>query len=150
MSSDAGHITKPSSRGAARAISAALEDGAIDRERVDYVNAHGTGTPLNDVAEWEAIQAVFGERSSKLPVSSTKSMHGHTLGASGALEAAATVLALENRVLPPTVNFLGPDPECPIDCVPNEARDAPASVALSSSFAFGGLNAVLAFGAAAS
>ncbi|HJS75147.1 MAG TPA: beta-ketoacyl-[acyl-carrier-protein] synthase family protein [Vicinamibacteria bacterium] len=146
MSSDASHITKPSSRGAARALSAALADGALDRERVGYVNAHGTGTPLNDVAEWDALREVFGERASRLPVSSTKSMHGHTLGASGALEAAATVLALENRVLPPTANFLEPDPECPLDCVPNEARDGAAGVALSSSFAFGGLNAVLAFG----
>jgi nodulation protein E len=146
MSSDAGHITKPSSRGAARALSAALDDGAIDRERIGYVNAHGTGTPLNDVAEWDALREVFGERAAKLPVSSTKSMHGHALGASGALEAAATVLAIDNRVLPPTVNFLEPDPECPVDCVPNEARDTGADLALSSSFAFGGLNAVLAFG----
>jgi nodulation protein E len=147
MSSDAGHLTKPSSRGAARAISAALEDGAIDRERVDYINAHGTGTPLNDVAESEAIREVFGERAARIPVSSTKSMHGHALGGSGALEAAATVLAIENRILPPTANFLEPDPECPLDCVPNDARDGAPQVALSSSFAFGGLNAVLAFGA---
>ncbi len=145
MSSDASHITKPSSRGAARAITAALDDGGIDRERVDYINAHGTGTPLNDVAECRAIREVFAERSAKLLVSSTKSMHGHALGASGALEAAATVLAIENRVVPPTANFLEPDPECPLDCVPNEARAARTRVALSSSFAFGGLNAVLAF-----
>ncbi len=147
MSSDAGHITKPSSRGAAKAICAALDDGGIDRERVDYINAHGTGTPLNDVAECQAIREVFGERSARLLVSSTKSMHGHTLGASGALEAAATVLAIENRVVPPTANFLEPDPECPLDCVPNEARDARTRIALSSSFAFGGLNAVLGFAA---
>lgn len=149
MSSDAGHITKPSARGAARALRAALEDGAVDRERVDYINAHGTGTPLNDVAECQAIQEVFGDRASRLFVSSTKSMHGHALGASGALEAAATVLAIENRVVPPTANFLEPDPECPLDCVPNEAREADTRVALSSSFAFGGLNAVLAFAAPA-
>ncbi len=147
MSSDAGHITKPSARGAARALLAALEDGAIDPDRVDYVNAHGTGTPLNDVAECQALHQVFGEGTSRLFVSSTKSMHGHTLGASGALEAAATVLSIENRVVPPTANFLEPDPECPIDCVPNEARERKIRAALSSSFAFGGLNAVLAFAA---
>jgi nodulation protein E len=147
MSSDAGHITKPSARGAARALRAALEDGAVDREQVDYINAHGTGTALNDVAECQAIQEVFGDRASRLFVSSTKSMHGHALGASGALEAAATVLTIENRVVPPTANFLEADPECPLDCVPNEAREAETRVALSSSFAFGGLNAVLAFAA---
>jgi nodulation protein E len=147
MSSDASHITKPSSRGGARAMRAALEDGRIDFSRVDYINAHGTGTPLNDVAECGAIGEVFGERASKLLVSSTKSMHGHGLGASGALEAAATVLAIESGVVPPTANFVAPDPECPVDCVPNEAREAKTGVALSSSFAFGGLNAVLAFAA---
>jgi len=147
MSSDAGHITKPSARGASRALAAALEDGAVDRERVDYVNAHGTGTQLNDVAECEALREVFQDRASTLMVSSTKSMHGHALGASGALEAVATVLAIENQVVPPTANFLERDPACPVDCVPNEARDAKTRVALSSSFAFGGLNAVLAFAA---
>jgi nodulation protein E len=150
MSSDAGHITKPSARGAARALAAALADGALDRDRVSYINAHGTGTPLNDVAECQAIREVFGDRSSRILVSSTKSMHGHALGASGALESAATVLAIENRLAPPTVNFLGPDPECPVDCVPNEAREAEIDLALSSSFAFGGLNAVLAFAAPSS
>jgi len=145
MSSDAGHITKPSARGAARALTAALDDGAVDRERVDYINAHGTGTSLNDIAECQAVREVFGDRAARLQVSSTKSMHGHALGASGALEAAATVLAIENRVVPPTANFLEPDPECPLDCVPNEAREAELRVALSSSFAFGGLNAVLGF-----
>jgi len=147
MSSDAGHITKPSARGASRALAAALEDGAVDRERVDYVNAHGTGTQLNDVAECEALREVFQDRASTLMVSSTKSMHGHALGASGALEAVATVLAIDNQVAPPTANFLERDPACPVDCVPNEARDAKTRVALSSSFAFGGLNAVLAFAA---
>ena len=147
MSSDAGHITKPSARGAARALGAALEDGAIDRERVDYVNAHGTGTQLNDIAEYQALRDVFGDRASRLQVSSTKSMHGHALGASGALEAVATVLAIENRVVPPTANFLERDPDCPLDCVPNEAREMQTRVALSNSFAFGGLNAVLALAA---
>lgn len=145
MSSDASHITKPSAEGAARSLRAALEDAGIDPARVDYINAHGTGTPLNDVAECQAIHQVFGERASRLLVSSTKSMHGHALGASGALEAVATVLAVETQIVPPTACFLAPDPECPIDCVPNEARDAAVRVALSSSFAFGGLNAVLAF-----
>jgi nodulation protein E len=145
MSSDAGHITKPSSRGAARAMAAALEDGGLDRGSVDYINAHGTGTALNDVAECQAIREVFGDRAGIIPVSSTKSMHGHALGASGALEAVATVLSIENRVAPPTVSFLEPDPECPIDCVPNQAREVAIGTALSSSFAFGGLNAVLAF-----
>jgi nodulation protein E len=147
MSSDAGHITKPSSRGAARAMKAALDDGGIEEGLVDYINAHGTGTTLNDVAECQAIAEVFGDRASRIPVSSTKSMHGHGLGASGALEAAATILTIENAVIPPTANFLAPDPECPVDCVPNEAREVAARVALSSSFAFGGLNAVLAFAA---
>ncbi|MGH9335608.1 MAG: beta-ketoacyl-[acyl-carrier-protein] synthase family protein, partial [Vicinamibacteria bacterium] len=141
MSSDAGHITKPSARGASRALTSALEDGGIDPDLVDYINAHGTGTPLNDACEAQAVLDVFGERGSKLMVSSTKSMHGHGLGASGALEAVATVLAIERGEVPPTANFLTPDPACPLDCVPNEAREARVRTALSSSFAFGGLNA---------
>jgi nodulation protein E len=144
MSSDAAHMTKPSVRGAARALKSALADGDINPADVDYINAHGTGTPLNDVVEAEALREVFGEKAGTLPVSSTKSMHGHGLGASGALEAVATALALDQGVVPPTANFLEPDPECPIDCVPNEARETRLRYALSSSFAFGGLNAVLA------
>ncbi len=128
-------------------LTAALDDGAIDAARVDYINAHGTGTPLNDVSESEAIREVFGDRAATLPVSSTKSMHGHTLGASGALEAAATVLALENGGRASHGELCRNRPRMPLDCVPNEARDAESHVALSSSFAFGGLNAVLAFAA---
>jgi nodulation protein E len=145
MSSDAGHITKPSPRGAARALRAALRDAGIGADEVGYVNAHGTGTPLNDAVESDAIRDVFGEGVSKLMVSSTKSMHGHALGGAGALEAVATVLALVHGIVPPTANFLEPDPACPIDCVPNQAREARVRYALSSSFAFGGLNGVLAF-----
>jgi nodulation protein E len=112
---------------------------------VGYINAHGTATEANDRMEAAAIHAVFGGHTAALPVSSTKSMHGHTLGAAGAIEAAATVLALRNGVLPPTANFAQPDPECDLDVVPNQAREAQVEVALSQSFAFGGLNAVLAF-----
>lgn len=145
MSSDAAHMTKPSRRGEGRALRAALSDAGLNPEDVDYVNAHGTGTPLNDSVEAEALGDVFGDRTSKLPVSSTKSMHGHCLGAAGAMEAVATVLAIDRGVVPPTANFLEPDAACPLDCVPNQAREARLRVALSSSFAFGGLNAVLAF-----
>jgi nodulation protein E len=112
---------------------------------VGYINAHGTGTTANDAAETKAIRAVFGDQASKLAVSSTKSMHGHALGASGALEAFATVMALREEVVPPTANFDQPDPECDLDYVPNEARKASVEYALSNSFAFGGINASLAF-----
>jgi nodulation protein E len=144
MSSDASHITKPSPRGAARALRSALCDAGIRADEVGYLNAHGTGTPLNDAVESDAIREVFGDAASRLMVSSTKSMHGHALGAAGALEAVATVEALAQGVVPPTANFLEPDPACPLDCVPNEAREARVRYALSSSFAFGGLNGVLA------
>ncbi len=144
LSSDASHITKPSERGASRALEAALRDASMTPDSVDYVNAHGTGTPLNDVTETRAMKTVFGDHAAHLLISSTKSMHGHALGAGGALECAATVLALENGVVPPTAGYLGPDPECDLDVVPNEAREQPIRRALSSSFAFGGLNAVLA------
>jgi nodulation protein E len=145
MSADACHVTQPSAEGAARAIRAALRDGGLVPEQVGYINAHGTATEANDRMEAAAIHAVFGGHTAALPVSSTKSMHGHTLGAAGAIEAAATVLALRNGVLPPTANFAQPDPECDLDVVPNQAREAQVEVALSQSFAFGGLNAVLAF-----
>lgn len=144
LSSDASHITKPSERGASRALEAALRDASMTPDSVDYVNAHGTGTPLNDATETRAVKTVFGDHAAHLLISSTKSMHGHALGAGGALECAATVLALENGVVPPTAGYLGPDPECDLDVVPNEAREQPIRRALSSSFAFGGLNAVLA------
>jgi nodulation protein E len=145
MSSDAGHITKPCVEGPARAIQLALRDAQLAPEAIGYINAHGTGTPANDSTESAAVKAVFNSHSDRLAVSSTKSMHGHALGAAGAIEAAATVLALRERTLPPTANFTTPDPDCDLDVIPNEARKAEVEYALSNSFAFGGLNAVLAF-----
>jgi nodulation protein E len=144
MSADAGHITQPSAEGAARAIRAALRDAALAPEAIGYINAHGTGTAANDPTETSAIRAVFGAHAGRLPVSSTKSMHGHALGASAALECLATALALRDGLLPPTANFREPDPECDLDVIPNQARAAQVEYALSNSFAFGGLNAVLA------
>jgi nodulation protein E len=123
----------------------ALKDAGIAAEQVGYINAHGTGTQANDPTETAAIRAVFGAHADKLAVSSTKSMHGHALGAAGALEAVATVLALRNGVLPPTANYREADPECDLDVIPNQARRADVEAAISNSFAFGGLNAVLAF-----
>ncbi len=145
MSADAFHLTQPSPEGAALAIRAALEDAALEPVEVGYVNAHGTGTAANDPAEVKALRLAFGEHSERLAVSSTKSMHGHALGAAGALEAAATVLALHQGILPPTANFTAADPECDLDVIPNVARELTVEAALSNSFAFGGLNAVLAF-----
>jgi nodulation protein E len=145
MSADASHITQPDAGGAARAIKAALNDAGIRPEQVGYLNAHGTATASNDVMETQAIRMVFQEHADQLPVSSTKSMHGHALGAASAIEAAATVLALQNRVLPPTANFTEPDPECNLDVIPNESRSADVEFAVSNSFAFGGLNAALVF-----
>jgi nodulation protein E len=144
MSADACHVTQPSAEGAGKAIRGALRDGGLAPEQVGYINAHGTATEANDRMEAEAIHAIFG-RNTTLPVSSTKSMHGHTLGAAGAIEAVATVLALRNGVLPPTANYMQPDPDCDLDVIPNQSRPVGAEVALSQSFAFGGLNAVLAF-----
>lgn len=145
MSSDAFHITQPSPDGAARAMRAALSDAHLDPHAIDYINAHGTATIANDATETAAIRNVFGAHADRLAVSSTKSMHGHTLGAAGAIEAAATLLALRHGVLPPTANFTEPDPACDLDVVPNAPRPAAIEFALSNSFAFGGLNAVLAF-----
>jgi nodulation protein E len=145
MSSDAHHLTQPLAEGAARAMRAALLDADVAPGAVGYINAHGTGTLANDPTETDAIRAVFGAHASKLLVSSTKSMHGHALGAAGALEAAATLLALSRGTIPPTANFLGPDAACDLDVVPNVARNVQVEWALSNSFAFGGLNAVLAF-----
>lgn len=145
MSSDAHHITQPSAAGAARAMRAALADAGAAPEAIGYINAHGTGTPANDATEVEAIRGVFGAHAEKLLTSSTKSMHGHALGAAGALEAAATLAALHQGLIPPTANFTEPDPACDLDVVPNTARAAQVEWALSNSFAFGGLNAVLAF-----
>ena len=145
MSADAHHLTMPLARGAAKAMRGALSDAGLAPEQIGYVNAHGTATQANDSMETEAIKLTFGEHAKKLAVSSTKSMHGHTLGAAGAIESAATVLALHNSLLPPTANFNERDPECDLDVIPNEARPAEAEAAISNSFAFGGLNAVLAF-----
>jgi|HubBroStandDraft_1064217.scaffolds.fasta_scaffold121370_1 nodulation protein E len=145
MSSDAHHLTQPLSSGAAQAMRAALADAGAPPEAIGYINAHGTGTPSNDATECEAIRAVFGAHAQKLLISSTKSMHGHALGAAGALEAAATLAALRGGLIPPTANFTAPDPACDLDVVPNHSRCGEVEWALSNSFAFGGLNAVLAF-----
>ena len=145
MSADAYHITQPSAEGAAQAMRAALSDAGAEPEQVGYINAHGTGTPANDSTETTAIRSVFGRHSGLLAVSSTKSMHGHALGAAGALEAAATVLAVYEGWLPPTANYREPDPACDLDVVPNCGRAAEVEWAMSNSFAFGGLNAVLVF-----
>lgn len=144
MSSDAGDLLTPSLEGAAAAIRACLADSGLAPEAFDYVNAHGTGTAMNDITETSAIRASFGGHADRLAVSSTKSLHGHCLGAAGAIELAATVLAMRGGFIPPTANFTEPDPRCDLDYVPNQARIAPIGAALSNSFAFGGLNAVLA------
>jgi len=144
MSADARDLTAPDPSGMARAISAAMTDAALAPDAVDYVNAHGTGTVANDQAETAALHASFGNHAQRLVVSSTKSMVGHALGAAGALELVATVMAARENAVPPTMNYLGSDPACDLDYVPNEARGLPVDVALSNSFAFGGLNAVLA------
>lgn len=145
MSSDAHHLTQPSTEGPARAIRGAMRDAGIEPAQIGYINAHGTATPANDPTETCAIRAAFGPHANRVAVSSTKSMHGHALGAAGAIEAIATLLALETGILPPTANYLDPDPQCDLDYIPNAARRADVEYALSNSFAFGGLNAVLAF-----
>ncbi|MGH9402522.1 MAG: beta-ketoacyl-ACP synthase II [Terriglobia bacterium] len=143
MSSDAGHITQPTVDGPARAIRMALDEGGTNPGDVDYINAHGTGTRLNDATETAIVKEVFGEHARRVPISSTKSMHGHTMGGTGAIELVATVMAMSRSVVPPTANYTEPDPECDLDYVPNQARPLPVRVAISNSFAFGGLNAVL-------
>jgi nodulation protein E len=145
MTADAHHITQPSVHGPAAAMRACLEDANVHPESIGYINAHGTGTTANDVTETRAIRDVFGAHANRLAASSTKSLHGHALGAAGALEAIATILALRDGFLPPTVNYGEPDPECDLDVVPNQARHQAVEAALSNGFAFGGLNAVLAF-----
>lgn len=144
MSSDASDIVLPSAAGAASAMRICLADAELTAEDVDYINAHGTGTAANDVTETKAIHMVFGDHAHKLAVSSTKSMHGHALGGSGAIELAATIAAMRGGFNPPTANFTEADPECDLDYVPNQARAAQINVAISNSFAFGGHNAVLA------
>jgi nodulation protein E len=143
MSADGADLTAPSADGAARAMEVALADAGCVPDEVGYVNAHGTGTRLNDRTEAAALRAVFGNHAGRLMVSSTKSMIGHCMTAGGALELAATVMALRDGIVPPTAGFTEADPECAIDCVPNTARPAKVEVAMSNAFAFGGLNAVL-------
>jgi 3-oxoacyl-[acyl-carrier-protein] synthase II len=145
--SDAYHITSPSpgGEGPAKCMRQCLEDGNLEPGDVDYINAHGTSTPLGDAAESQAIKTVFGERASRIPVSSTKSMTGHTLGAAGAIESIFTILAINRGMLPPTINYEFCDPECDLDYVPNRARQATIKLALNNSFGFGGTNTTLAF-----
>ena len=133
----------PEGQGAVRAMRKALQRANLAPEKVGYVNAHGTSTVIGDVAETKGIKEVFGDHAYKLPISSTKSMHGHLLGAAGAMEAAATILALERKTLPPTINLENPDPDCDLDYVPNQARKAEVEYAISNSFGFGGHNATL-------
>ncbi len=146
-SADAYHLVAPCADGdgAARAIRWALEDAGVSLEEVDYINAHGTSTPLNDASETAAIKQVFGERAYRVPISSTKSMIGHGLGASGALESVACVKTLQTGIIHPTINYEHPDPECDLDYVPNVAREADVRIILKNSFGFGGQNACLVF-----
>ena len=144
MSSDAGHITRPDVDGISTAMTRALEDADLTADAVQYINAHGTGTVVNDVAETQAVHRVFGAHAQSLMMSSTKSMHGHALGASSALELVATVLAIYYGLVPPTANFTGPGEGCDLDYVPGTAREHSVEAALSNAFAFGGLNAVIA------
>lgn len=148
MTADAHHLTQPAMHGPSRAMKAALREAGLAPEEIGYINAHGTGTPGNDPVESAAIRDTFGAHADKIGVSSTKSLHGHALGAAGALEAVATVLALQRGILPPTANYNERDPECDLDYIPNEPRALQVGAALSNSFAFGGLNAVVAFRAA--
>jgi 3-oxoacyl-[acyl-carrier-protein] synthase II len=143
---DAYHITAPSpdADSASTAIIESIKDAGMDISQVDYINAHGTSTLLNDRCETLAIKKVFGERAYKIPVSSTKSMTGHLLGAAGAVELIATVLTIENSIIPPTINYENPDPECDLDYVPNKARQQEVNFAISNSLGFGGHNATIA------
>jgi 3-oxoacyl-[acyl-carrier-protein] synthase II len=142
---DAYSIIKPDpeARGAARAIEWALDEARVDPHDVDYINAHGTSTRLNDIMETHAVKRVFGEKARTLPLSSIKSMVGHLIGGAGAVEAAALALTLQRGVLPPTINLTEPDPDCDLDYVPNSAREVPVRTAVSTSFGFGGQNAAL-------
>lgn len=146
MNSDAYHITSPipDGSGAARCMELTVASAGIRMDQVDYINAHGTSTPVNDAMETKAIKLAFGSHASKLLVSSTKSMTGHMLGATGAVEAAFTALALKHQIVPPTINLVVPDPECDLDYVPNQARSAPINIGISNSFGFGSTNACIA------
>ena len=147
--SDAYHITEPGPEGlsAAKAMKLALKKAGLKPEEIDYINAHGTSTPLNDLQETQAIKVAMGEEAHRVPISSTKSMTGHLLGAGGALEAAASVLAIRDGIIPPTINLEQPDPDCDLDYTPNEARPGRIKTAMSNSFGFGGHNSVLIFSA---
>jgi 3-oxoacyl-[acyl-carrier-protein] synthase II len=149
MSADAYHMTlpRPGGMGAARAMQNALDDGGLDATDIGYINAHGTSTPANDSTETAAIKLVFGDHAARIPISSTKSMTGHLLGGAGALESLVCLLAIRDGVLPPTINYTTPDPECDLDYVPNEARNVEISRAMTNSFGFGGHNVALVFGA---
>jgi 3-oxoacyl-[acyl-carrier-protein] synthase II len=146
MTGDAYHMTAPDpdADGATRAMTLALRDGGLEPTAVGYINAHGTSTPYNDKSETMAIKRVFGEHARKLAVSSTKSMTGHLLGAAGGIEAIATAFAIHHGVVPPTINYTTPDPDCDLDYVPNQARKQDVEVALSNAFGFGGTNATIA------
>lgn len=144
MSSDAADIVMPSKQGAARAMAGALADARVHGDQVGYINAHGTGTAANDKTECAAVADVFGPHADSLMISSTKSMHGHLIGGTGAVELLACIMALRDGVIAPTIGYEEPDPECALDVVPNEARQVNVTVALSNAFAFGGMNAVLA------
>jgi 3-oxoacyl-[acyl-carrier-protein] synthase II len=148
MSADGYHITlpRPGGGGAARAMQHALEDASLDRSEIDYINAHGTSTQANDSTETFAIKTVFGDGAYSLPVSSTKSMTGHLLGGAGALEGVISILAIRDGIVPPTMNYATPDPDCDLDYVPNEAREAQVRYVMSNSFGFGGHNVSLVFG----
>lgn len=145
QTTDAYHITAPAEggTGAARAISKALEDAGLEPEAVDYISAHGTGTPLNDSSETESIKLALGDHAYKVAISSTKSMTGHIMGATGAIESVFCTLAIRDQILPPTINYETPDPECDLDYVPNQAREARVRVCLNNAFGFGGHNSVL-------
>jgi len=147
MSEDAYHITQPikDGRGLREAMEKALKDARLSPQQVDYINAHGTSTPLNDKMETQAIKNLFGEDAYRIPISSTKSMTGHLLGATGGVEMVACLLALKEAIIPPTINYENPDPECDLDYVPNQAREAKIKVVMSNSMGFGGHNAVLVF-----
>ncbi len=145
MSADANHITAPDMDGPRRAMLAALRNGGLNPGDIQYLNAHGTSTPLGDANETAAVKAAFGEHARSLAVNSTKSMHGHLLGAAGGVEALITVLAIHHQVSPPTINLVNPDPACDLDYVPNAAREMRIDAAISNSFGFGGTNGTLAF-----
>jgi 3-oxoacyl-[acyl-carrier-protein] synthase II len=147
MSADAHHMTAPceDGDGAMRCMVNALKNASVNRDEVDYINAHGTSTPLGDIAETIAVKRTFGEHAKKIAVSSTKSMTGHLLGAAGGVEAMFSALAVKHQIAPPTINLVNQDPQCDLDYVPNTAREMKVQVALSNSFGFGGTNGSLVF-----